>query len=78
MKLPWSGTFHSIANRLIRRHCATVGLDASFSVLDRGDAADLMDVVRHELRLFESGEALSAQGHLPRDLFASRQHAARR
>ena len=49
VKLPWSGTFHSIANRLIRRHCATVGLDASFSVLDRGDAADLMDVVRHEL-----------------------------
>src|SRR5690242_9291758 len=21
-RLPWSGTFHSIANRLIRRHCA--------------------------------------------------------
>ena len=49
VKLPWSGTFHSIANRLIRRHCATVGLDAGFSVLDRGDAADLMDVLRHEL-----------------------------
>jgi ATP-dependent DNA helicase UvrD/PcrA len=48
VKLPWSGTFHSIANRLIRRHCKRVGLDPSFSVLDRGDAADLMDVVRHE------------------------------
>ena len=48
-RLPWSGTFHSIANRLIRRHAAAVGLDASFSVLDRGDAADLMDVLRHEL-----------------------------
>jgi DNA helicase-2/ATP-dependent DNA helicase PcrA len=47
--LPWSGTFHSVANRLIRRHCAAVGLTESFSVLDRGDAADLMDVVRHEL-----------------------------
>jgi DNA helicase II / ATP-dependent DNA helicase PcrA len=51
VKLPWSGTFHSIANRLIRRHAARVGLDANFSVLDRGDAADLMDVVRHELGL---------------------------
>ena len=50
VRLPWSGTFHSIANRLIRRHSAAVGLDSSFSVLDRGDAADLMDVVRHELR----------------------------
>ncbi|HET9466934.1 MAG TPA: ATP-dependent helicase, partial [Vicinamibacterales bacterium] len=49
VRLPWSGTFHSIANRLIRRHAAAVGLDASFSVLDRGDAADLMDVLRHEL-----------------------------
>ena len=49
VRLPWSGTFHSVANRLIRRHAAAVGLDASFSVLDRGDAADLMDVLRHEL-----------------------------
>ena len=51
VRLPWSGTFHSVANRLIRRHCAAVGLTESFSVLDRGDAADLMDVVRHELGL---------------------------
>ena len=49
VRLPWSGTFHSVANRLIRRYCAAVGLTERFSVLDRGDAADLMDVVRHEL-----------------------------
>jgi DNA helicase-2/ATP-dependent DNA helicase PcrA len=49
VRLPWSGTFHSIANRLIRRHCTRVGLQPNFSVLDRGDAADLMDVARHEL-----------------------------
>ncbi len=49
--LPWSGTFHSIANRLLRRYAANLGLDPGFSVLDRGDAADVMDVVRHELRL---------------------------
>jgi DNA helicase-2/ATP-dependent DNA helicase PcrA len=54
VKLPWSGTFHSIANRLIRRNAASLGLDANFSVLDRGDAADLMDVVRHELGLSKS------------------------
>ena len=48
VRLPWSGTFHSIANRLIRKHCKRLGLTESFSVLDRGDAADLMDVVRHE------------------------------
>ncbi|HZD19034.1 MAG TPA: UvrD-helicase domain-containing protein, partial [Burkholderiales bacterium] len=49
VRLPWSGTFHSIANRLIRRHSASVGLSPNYSVLDRGDAADLMDLVRYEL-----------------------------
>ncbi len=47
VRLPWSGTFHSIANRLIRRYAQRLGLDENFSVLDRGDAADLMDVERH-------------------------------
>jgi DNA helicase-2/ATP-dependent DNA helicase PcrA len=49
VRLPWSGTFHSVANRLIRRHCRRIGLAETFTVLDRGDAADLIDVVRHEL-----------------------------
>ncbi len=50
-RLPWAGTFHSIANRLLRRYAANLGLDPAFSVLDRGDAADLIDVLRHELDL---------------------------
>ena len=49
--LPWAGTFHSIANRLLRRFAHNLGLDPGFSVLDRGDAADMLDVVRHELKL---------------------------
>jgi DNA helicase-2/ATP-dependent DNA helicase PcrA len=49
--LPWSGTFHSIANRLLRRFAHNLGLDPGFSVLDRGDAADMIDVVRHEQKL---------------------------
>jgi len=48
VRLPWSGTFHAVANRLIRKYCKRLGLAESFSVLDRGDAADLMDIVRHE------------------------------
>ncbi len=47
-KLRWAGTFHSIANRLLRQYARNLGLDPGFTVLDRGDAADLMDVVRHE------------------------------
>ena len=49
--LPWSGTFHAIANRLLRRYAANLGLDPGFSILDRGDAADIIDVTRHELGL---------------------------
>ncbi len=51
VRLPWAGTFHSIGNRLLRLHAHEVGLDPAFSVLDRGDSADLLDVVRHELGL---------------------------
>jgi DNA helicase-2/ATP-dependent DNA helicase PcrA len=56
LRLPWSGTFHAIGNRLIREHAGRLGLDPGFSVLDRGDAADLMDVVRHRLGLSKTGE----------------------
>jgi DNA helicase-2/ATP-dependent DNA helicase PcrA len=50
-RLLWSGTFHSIGNRLLRQHASALGLDPSFSVLDRGDSADLMDIIRQELGL---------------------------
>jgi DNA helicase-2/ATP-dependent DNA helicase PcrA len=49
--LPWAGTFHSVGNRLLRRFAHNLGLDPGFSVLDRGDAADMLDVVRHEHKL---------------------------
>ncbi len=49
--LPWSGTFHSVANRLLRRYAHNLGLDEGFSVLDRGDSGDVMDIVRHDLKL---------------------------
>jgi len=45
----WMGTFHSIANRLLRTFAEQVGLDPSFSIIDRSDAADMMDLCRHQL-----------------------------
>ncbi|MBS0335666.1 MAG: ATP-dependent helicase [Proteobacteria bacterium] len=50
-RLPWAGTFHSVANRLLRQYAAQVGLEPGFGVMDRGDSADLLDVARHELGL---------------------------
>ena len=44
-----AGTFHAVAHRLLRRFGASVGLDEGFSVIDPGDAADLMALVRAEI-----------------------------
>src|ERR1700733_5340098 len=37
----WGGTFHSVANRLLRRHANLLGFSSDFTILDRDDAADL-------------------------------------
>ena len=47
--IEWSGTFHAIGAKLLRLHAESIGLDPAFSILDRGDSADLMDLVRDDL-----------------------------
>jgi DNA helicase-2/ATP-dependent DNA helicase PcrA len=42
------GTFHSVAHRMVRLHAGSLGLAPGFGVLDAGDAADLLDLVRQE------------------------------
>jgi DNA helicase-2/ATP-dependent DNA helicase PcrA len=49
--LPWSGTFHAIGARLLRMHASFAGLDPGFTIHDREDSADLLNLVRHELGL---------------------------
>ena len=43
----WGGTFHSVANRLLRTYGEAIGLDPNFTVMDQSDAEDLMDMCRH-------------------------------
>ena len=45
----WGGTFHAVANRILRSHAQALGLSPDFTILDRSDAEDLLDVVRTEL-----------------------------
>ena len=52
-EVSWAGTFHGIANKLLRLHASAIGLDPSFTVLDRSDSADLMNLVRNELGLHQ-------------------------
>jgi DNA helicase-2/ATP-dependent DNA helicase PcrA len=47
--LPWAGTFHAVGARILREFADQIGFKPSFTILDRSDAADLMDVVRHDL-----------------------------
>ncbi len=54
LRLSWSGTFHAIANRLLREFALNLGLPRDFSVLDRGDSADLLDLLRQECGLAAS------------------------
>jgi DNA helicase-2/ATP-dependent DNA helicase PcrA len=44
----WGGTFHAIANRLLRMNGRSLGLSPDFTVLDQADMADLMDLIRGE------------------------------
>ena len=45
----WGGTFHAVANRLLRIHGRALGLSPGFTVLDQADAADVMNLLREEL-----------------------------
>ena len=50
----WGGTFHAVANRLLRVYGHAVGVPPNFTVLDQSDCADLMNLIRAEQLLGES------------------------
>jgi DNA helicase-2/ATP-dependent DNA helicase PcrA len=60
--LMWSGTFHAIGARFIREFAERIGLDRSFTIHDREDAADLMNLVRHELGLSQTESRFPTKG----------------
>src|SRR6478672_9617891 len=60
--LPWSGTFHSIGARLLREYAGRIGLEETFTIHDRGDAEDLMGMVRHEIGLSETKNRFPLKG----------------
>ncbi|MGH2555143.1 MAG: UvrD-helicase domain-containing protein, partial [Actinomycetota bacterium] len=47
----WGGTFHAVANRLLRLHGRAIGLPPDFTIMDQADAADVMNLVRNDLGL---------------------------
>ena len=60
--LTWSGTFHAVGARLIREYAAQIGLDRSFTIHDREDSADLLNLVRHDLGFSRTEARFPAKG----------------
>ena len=56
------GTFHSVANTLLRRYGRPIDLEPGFTILDRGDAEDLIALVRTQLGLSEKEKRFPRKG----------------
>jgi DNA helicase-2/ATP-dependent DNA helicase PcrA len=60
--LNWSGTFHAIGARLLREYALDIGLSNTFTIHDREDSADLMNLVRHELGFSKTDKRFPMKG----------------
>src|SRR5262252_3715636 len=60
--LTWSGTFHAIGARLLREYAPQIGLDRSFTIHDRADSEDLLNLVRHDLGFSKMEKRFPAKG----------------
>jgi DNA helicase-2/ATP-dependent DNA helicase PcrA len=52
----YAGTFHAIGARLLREYAPRIGLDPNFTIHDREDSADLMNLTRHAAGLSQTPE----------------------
>src|SRR5712664_3806093 len=60
--LAWAGTFHGIGARVLRDFSDRIGLDPAFTIHDRQDSADLMNLVRHEKGLSKTKSRFPTKG----------------
>ncbi|TIS87876.1 ATP-dependent helicase [Mesorhizobium sp.] len=60
--LTWAGTFHGIGARLLRDYALEIGLDPAFTIHDREDSADLMNLARHELGFSKTESRFPTKG----------------
>ncbi|MBI1747899.1 MAG: ATP-dependent helicase [Acidobacteria bacterium] len=62
----WGGTFHHVANLLLRRHAPVIGYSNQYSILDQEDAKSLIETCVNDLKIdtkkerFPKGEVLQA------------------
>lgn len=58
----FGGTFHSVANALLRRYGRPIGLEPGFTILDRSDSEDLINLLRAQLGLNEKDKRFPRKG----------------
>jgi DNA helicase-2/ATP-dependent DNA helicase PcrA len=73
----WGGTFHHIANRILRVHAGRVGLQPNFTILDQQDAADLLNSCFTDLGYQKKGSLLPQGDVLARIFSLARNTRAR-
>jgi DNA helicase-2/ATP-dependent DNA helicase PcrA len=60
--LTWAGTFHAIGARLLRGYADQIGISPDFTIHDREDSADLMNLARHELGFSKTRSRFPTKG----------------
>jgi DNA helicase-2/ATP-dependent DNA helicase PcrA len=65
----WGGTFHSIGNRLLRRHAVSLGYQNNYTILDAEDARDMIDVCIEEAAI-DTRARRFPKADVLRDLFS--------
>jgi DNA helicase-2/ATP-dependent DNA helicase PcrA len=58
----WAGTFHAVGARLLREYAEAIGLDRGFTIHDREDSADLMNLVRYDLGFSKTEKRFPIKG----------------
>ncbi len=73
----WGGTFHSIGNRILRRHPGEAGFAPGFSIMDREDSEDLLDGVVGALG-FDPTEKRAPKGEVLADVLSYQLNTGRK
>ena len=60
--LTWAGTFHAVGARILRENAPAIGLNPDFTIHDREDSADLMNLSRHALGFGKAKTRFPAKG----------------
>jgi DNA helicase-2/ATP-dependent DNA helicase PcrA len=58
----WGGTFHAFANRILRMYSRAADLAPGFTIIDRTDAEDLLDVIRNDMAFSQKESRFPRKG----------------